>query len=165
MLRIVEVSSPFQWTHVKNLLLEYGRTHNRHEAVLRDIQPIGEHLPSTYPANGSFYLALWNDQPAGCVELCKRSDGTCEMRRLFVSGQFRGKRVGKALVKDVVNRASQDYQIMRIDTHPWMRAAESLYRSIGFTEVEAYRYNPVKGVRFYELDLNRRQQRPGSYRA
>jgi ribosomal protein S18 acetylase RimI-like enzyme len=34
-----------------------------------------------------------------------------------------------------------------------MTAAQDLYRSLGFVEIEPYRHNPVAGVTFMELRL------------
>jgi ribosomal protein S18 acetylase RimI-like enzyme len=45
------------------------------------------------------------------------------------------------------------YGRMRLDTVPSMQRAQSLYRSLGFYEVEAYRYNPIPGAAYLELKL------------
>ena len=46
------------------------------------------------------------------------------------------------------------YRTMRLDTVPSMMAARSLYRSMGFVEIEPYRYNPIPGAIFMELKLS-----------
>jgi len=66
----------------------------------------------------------------------------------------RGIGTGRALAVAAIERArGLGYSVMRLDTLPTMAEAASLYRSLGFVEVERYNDNPAPGVRFMELRL------------
>jgi GNAT superfamily N-acetyltransferase len=109
-------------------------------------------LPGEYaPPRGQFLLA----PNAGCVALRPiESDEICEMKRLYVRPEHRGSGLGRRLVQAVIEEARRiGYQRMRLDTMPKMDGAQRLYASLGFREIEAYRYNPEPGARFLELNL------------
>ena len=46
------------------------------------------------------------------------------------------------------------YRTMRLDTLGTMDAAIALYRTFGFREIPPYRYNPIPGAVFLEVDLS-----------
>ena len=76
------------------------------------------------------------------------------MTRLSVRPGARGSGAGRALAEAAVVAARDlGYARMRLDTVPSMGAARALYRSLGFREIPAYRYNPVPGTAFMELEL------------
>ncbi len=110
-------------------------------------------LPGDYDP---ILIAHWNSEPAGCVALHPLESATCEMKRLFVRPQFRGHAIGRTLAERIIAEArGRGYARMRLDTLPAMREAVALYRSLGFVEIPPYRYNPIPGTKFMELDLRR----------
>jgi GNAT superfamily N-acetyltransferase len=112
-------------------------------------------LPGEYaPPEGRLFLALEGDEPVGCIALRRIDPETCELKRMYVRTGYRGKGIGRRLAEAVVRVAREiGYQKMRLDTVPGMDAAMSIYRSLGFREIEPYRFNPIEGAIFMELKL------------
>jgi len=113
-------------------------------------------LPGDYAEpEGRLLLAYVDGELAGCVALRNLGAGVCEMKRLFLRTEFRGRGLGRELINEILRIAKDiGYERMRLDTiPPKMNDAIGLYRAIGFREIEPYRDNPVPGAIFMELRL------------
>ena len=117
-------------------------------------QGAGE-LPGEYSSpRGRILVAEKEGETIGCVALRDLGEGVCEMKRLYVRPAFRGGGIGRSLAEEIVRIAKQEgYEKMRLDTLASMKTAIALYRSMGFRDIEPYRFNPICGAVYLELNL------------
>lgn len=151
---ITEARTPAQIEQARELVQEYVDS----LGIDLSFQGIDAELsafPGAYaPPGGRLLLASIDDDPAGCVALRPLDGNCCEMKRLYVRPSFRGRGAGRALALTAVDAARAiGYARMRLDTQPEMEAARTLYRELGFREIDPYRFNPTPGTAFMELDL------------
>jgi GNAT superfamily N-acetyltransferase len=73
---------------------------------------------------------------------------------MFIRWQFRGKGLGRASALKIIEEAKKiGYKKLRLDTLPQMTSAIVLYLSLDFKEIPPYRFNPIKGAKFFELAI------------
>jgi GNAT superfamily N-acetyltransferase len=97
-------------------------------------------LPGEFaPPGGVLLIAEEDGEVAGCVALRPLSEGTCEMKRMFVGSRFQGRGIGKLLAQAIIAEAKRTgYVTMMLDTGPKQAEAQTLYRSLGFTDRGPY---------------------------
>jgi GNAT superfamily N-acetyltransferase len=113
-------------------------------------------LPGRYaPPEGRILVAEdEGGRVAGVIALRKIGEAVCEMKRLYVRPEFRGRGLGRLLADAIVREAvAIGYRTMKLDTVPKLKEAIALYRSMGFRETAGYCHNPIEGALFFEKDL------------
>jgi ribosomal protein S18 acetylase RimI-like enzyme len=106
------------------------------------------------PPHGCILLAICDRKPAGCVALRRLEEGVCEMKRLYVKPEYRGSGIGKTLSEKIIEEGKYlGYEKIRLDTLSSMKEANSIYRDLGFYDIEPYRYNPYEKAVFLEKGL------------
>lgn len=157
MIKIVQVQSDDELQQVKKLILEYVSW----LGVDLSFQGFDEEfaqLPGRYaPPEGTLLLALFDQHPAGCVGLRRIDAGVCEIKRMYVRPEYRGKGIGWALANGIIEEArKRGYTRMLLDTGDIMEGARSLYCSLGFQEIQPYYDVPdefLPHMTFMELHL------------
>ncbi len=153
--RLSQAESSTQIAQIRELFLEYEKSLG-FSLCFQSFDKELAGLPGDYaPPDGRLLLAESDGQPAGCIALHKIDDGICEMKRLYLRPQFRGKGLGRVLADRIIKEARAiGYQRMRLDTvEPVMRDAVAMYRKLGFREIAPYRTNPIAGALYMELLL------------
>ena len=147
--------SPDQIAQARELFLEYAQSLGFSLCFQNFDKELAD-LPGDYaPPDGRLLLAEFEGQVAGCVALHKLGDSICEMKRLYLRPQFRGRGLGRAIADRIIAEArTTGYQRMRLDTvEPVMKDAVAMYRRIGFREIAPYCKNPIAGALYMELEL------------
>ena len=155
LLTFAQAESPTQIVQARELFLECAQSLGFSLCFQNFDQELAE-LPGDYaPPEGRLLLVEYEGQFAACVALHKLDSGICEMKRLYLRPQFRGKGLGRRLADRIIAEAGQTgYERMRLDTvEPVMKDAVAMYRKLGFKEVAPYRPNPMAGAMYMELEL------------
>lgn len=154
-LTLTQVESPAQIEQARELFLEYAKSLGFSLCFQGFEQELAA-LPGDYaPPDGRLLVAEYRSQLAGCVALHPLEPGICEMKRLYLRPQFRGRGLGRVLAETVIAEARAiGCRKMRLDTvEPVMPNAVAMYRRLGFKEIEPYRVNPIAGALYMELEL------------
>ena len=154
MVEIKHCSTDSDFSSAIQITKDYIRWLNM-DLSFQDIDKELSNFPSMYgPPNGLFLLAWHRGKLAGGVGLRMLEHKVCEMKRLFVYDQFKGRGVGRSLCKALAKEAkNMGYERMRLDTLGRMKAAIRLYENLGFEEIEPYRFNPDQTAKYMELSL------------
>jgi GNAT superfamily N-acetyltransferase len=154
MVALIRPDSPRLWEVAKGLVEEYAAT----LGVPLDFQNFEQertHLATEYgPPHGVFLLAQRDGDFIGCGAVRRLSEGSCEMKRLYVRPSTQSRGVGRRIATSLIAEARNlGYAAMLLDTLPSMHAAHVLYESLGFAPVPAYRPTPIVGTSFLKLEL------------
>jgi putative acetyltransferase len=154
-LQFVQVQSESQIEQVRQLFLEYARSLGFSLCFQNFDQELAN-LPGDYsPPHGKLLLAEFEGELAGCVALHKLENEICEMKRLYLRPQFRGKGLGRALATRIIAEARDlGYSRLRLDTvESAMQDAVAMYLKLGFRKIDAYCENPMPSALYLELVL------------
>ncbi len=158
MIELIRATSDKDISAARRLFREYEESLD-FDLDFQDFERELAGMPGAYvPPTGRLRLALLNGEAVGCVAIRNLEGDICEMKRLYVQPAQRRRGIGRMLAEAGVRDARElGYRSIRLDTVPSMTAATELYRSLGFVEIDPYRYNPLAGAIYMELELHDRE--------
>ena len=96
------------------------------------------------PPHGAFLVGSSAGMPVCCGGVKRLDHRTCEIKKMYVIPQQRGRGVARALLHALEAKARElGYTVARLDTGPKQLNARGLYESEGYAEIEDFNGNPV----------------------
>lgn len=81
-------------------------------------------------------MAFWNGKPVGTVAMKVLSPKTFELTKMAVHEDFRGKKIGRALVENAIAWAKDSgAEKIVLYSNTMLDSAIALYRNLGFQEI------------------------------
>jgi putative acetyltransferase len=106
------------------------------------------------PPRGIVLLGYWDDVICACGALQDLGENICEVKRIYVRPEFRRKGIARTISEYLLKRANEiGYEKARLDTLRRLTGAVPLYKSLGFTEIAPYNYNPEADIVYMERSL------------
>lgn len=131
----------------RQLILEYTGKLNRDLSFQNIDAELSDPAAKYTAPQGELLIAMEDEKILGMVAYNRHSASRCEMKRLYVRPEARGRRLGEALVQEILAHAeAAGYSEMVLDTLFPMKAAIHLYKKYGFEECEPYYNNPMDDV-------------------
>jgi GNAT superfamily N-acetyltransferase len=118
-------------------------------AIYDGLDLSGAQMPKAGPAelsppHGACIVGYEDGVPICCGAIKRLPDGACEIKRMFVVEDARGRGVARALLEQLEARArALGYEIARLDTGPKQARAQRMYERAGYEPIENFNANPV----------------------
>lgn len=94
------------------------------------------------PPAGTFLVVRSSDRAIGCGGLHRLDGDTCEIKRMYLRPEWRGRGLSALLLEALEERArALGYTRARLDTGDRQPAAKVLYKGAGYREIPDYNGN------------------------
>ena len=97
---------------------------------------------------GAFFIFLHNDELIGTSAVRNLGSDTCEIKRLYVKKEYRGKGLGLSLFRTAMDFAKRNHSCVKLKTDPSLKQAISIYLKHGFILIKE-----ENGILYFEKDL------------
>jgi GNAT superfamily N-acetyltransferase len=123
---------------------EFKVSYNINELLKEAVENL--EVDKFFPPSGRLYLVKNEDTFIGTACLREIGDNIGEVKRMYVKPVFRGKGLGRTLLNKLLEDAKNyGYLKLQLDSGPFMKTAQTLYKSVGFRKTNPYPESEVLG--------------------
>jgi GNAT superfamily N-acetyltransferase len=95
------------------------------------------------PPGGAFVVVFDGDVPVAGGGLKRLDDEACEIKRMYVVPEARGRGLAKVLLQGLEDEARRlGYRVARLDTGPQQPQAQRMYERAGYAPIGNFNANP-----------------------
>jgi len=146
-MEVIHAKTPDEIDEVRRLFREY-EAYLKLDLCFQDFESELANLPGKYASpSGTLLLAMDGEKAIGCGALRNLGAGeerTCEMKRLYVRPEARGRGVGRQIAVRLIQEGIRlGYSSMVLDTLDRLQDAMQLYESLGFVRTGPYYDNKM----------------------
>lgn len=96
------------------------------------------------PPSGAFIVGFADGTAVCCGGVKRLDDRVCEIKKMYVVPEARGRGVARALLDALEDEARRlRYEIARLDTGPRQARAQRMYERAGYAAIANFNGNPV----------------------
>jgi GNAT superfamily N-acetyltransferase len=105
-------------------------------------------------SGGTFLVTLVGGEVVGTGAVARVDDDTCELRRMFLVAEHRGRGLGRRMAERLIAFArGAGYRRMRLASHKRLLPSHALYRSLGFRPTEPFEHGSEAYALYMERSL------------
>ena len=118
-----------------------------------------EEFTKIEPPHGIILVLLANDNIVGMGAVSNHGSGVGEIKRMYIKPEYRGQGLGRTMLSKLIDRGREfGFSKLRLETADFFEAAQHLYRTVGFRDIEEYHGGEVSlclrgTTRFMEMNL------------
>ncbi|EAR00427.2 GNAT family N-acetyltransferase [Maribacter sp. HTCC2170] len=101
-----------------------------------------DHMFENYNVpKATYYVAEYNSKIIGCAGIAQLENfegNVCELQKMYFLEEVRGRGIGSVMMNKCLERAKESgFEQCYLETMPYMKAAQRLYKKSGFEYIDA----------------------------
>lgn len=154
-MKFVEVKTSQDFDNLRVLFKEYFSA-QKDSLGCQDFEGELDSLEKLYNNDDTSFILVkdLDHRLVACGGIKKLDDDSCELKRVYVRPEYRGRGIARELTNIAINKAKKNnFAKIVLDTSHNLKSALNLYYSLGFEHIEPYYESPCHNPLYLALEL------------